>query len=190
VSAKQAVTVRANIFSNGGFSVGKVFNTLCKVGADNGFNPLVRDETDHSSTISRYTFLCVDFDGTIVDHRYPKLGKPAPHAIKWLKKLNSCNAKLILYTMRSDYSPEQTYLSDALQYLEFKGIQLFAVNNNPYQESWTSSPKVYADFYIDDAAFGCPLIQPDGFAHPCVDWSKVGPALVNFCLNRQRTAIK
>ena len=35
-----------------------------------------------------------------------------------------------------------------------------------------------ADIYVDDAAFGCPLIRPKGFRRPCVDWETVGPALL------------
>lgn len=38
----------------------------------------------------------------------------------------------------------------------------------------TSSPKVHADLYIDDAALGCPLIyNPDFSDRPYVDWEKV-----------------
>ena len=58
------------------------------------------------------------------------------------------------------------------------GIKLFGINTNPNQLSWTESPKAYADIYVDDAAFGCPLIRPEGFKRPCVDWETVGPELL------------
>lgn len=121
--------------------------------------------------------ICVDFDGTIVDHCFPEIGKPVPEAIKWLKRLNQHGAKLILYTMRSDSRIFKTALSDAVNYLESNGVELYAVNENPTQLSWTTSPKVNGDVYVDDAAFGCPLIFPEGFNRPCVDWKKVGPQL-------------
>lgn len=119
-------------------------------------------------------YICVDFDGTIVDHEFPKLGKPVPNAIEWLKRFNSLGANIILFTMRSDSKKYGPVLSDAVKYLEKNGIELYAVNENPTQKSWTKSPKAYGNFYIDDSAVGCPLIHPTGFKRPCVDWEKVG----------------
>ena len=130
-------------------------------------------------------YVCVDFDGTIVDHRYPEIGKPVPAAIKWLKRIHQSGGKLILYTMRSDGGRMGDVLSDAVTYLKSEGIELFGVNENPTQKTWTSSPKVYGEIYIDDAAFGCPLIHPKGFARPCVDWKKVGPQVEHICLSRR-----
>ncbi|THB76956.1 MAG: hypothetical protein D6B25_08540 [Desulfobulbaceae bacterium] len=130
-------------------------------------------------------YICVDFDGTVVDHRFPEIGKPVPHAIKWLKRLNECGARLILYTMRSDSEQMGNVLSDAVRYLENEGVSLFSVNNNPSQKDWTTSPKVYGDIYVDDSAFGCPLIKPKGFTRPCVDWKIVGPQLEHLCLSRR-----
>ena len=130
-------------------------------------------------------YICVDFDGTIVDHRFPEIGKPVPDAIKWLKRIHNSGGKLILYTMRSDGKLMGNLLTEAVDYLRSEGVELFGINNNPTQESWTSSPKVYGELYIDDAAFGCPLIKPKGFARPCVDWKKVGPQVEHICLNRR-----
>ena len=126
--------------------------------------------------------ICVDFDGTIVDHRYPEIGPEAPGAIQWLKRLQSHGAKLILFTMRSDKGPAGPTLSDAVHFLESRGITLYGINKNPDQHTWTESPKAYADVYIDDAALGCPLTHPKGFHRPCVDWSKTGPALLELHL--------
>lgn len=123
-------------------------------------------------------FICVDFDGTIVDHCFPEIGAEAPGAIHWLTRLQDQGAKLILFTMRSDTSFGGPMLSDAVDFLERRGIKLFGINTNPNQLSWTESPKAYADIYVDDAAFGCPLIRPEGFRRPCVDWETVGPALL------------
>ena len=130
-------------------------------------------------------YICVDFDGTLVDHRYPSMGDPVPGAITWLKRLQRHGAKIILLTMRCDDTKDGILLSDAVQYLRDNGIKLFGINKNPDQKSWTTSPKVYGDIYVDDSAFGCPLIQPRGFARPCVDWKKVGPQLEHMFLNRR-----
>lgn len=130
-------------------------------------------------------YICVDFDGTVVDHRYPDIGEPVPGAISWLKKLQRQGARLILFTMRSDSKEGRPLLRDAVLYLEANGIKLYGVNRNPDQDCWTSSPKAYGEVYVDDSAFGCPLVKPKGFARPCVDWRVVGPQLEHMCLSRR-----
>jgi hypothetical protein len=122
-------------------------------------------------------YICVDFDGTIVDHRFPYIGEPVPLAVTWLTRWHELGAKLILFSMRSDGAKHGNVLSEALAYLAEQGVQLYGINTNPDQSDWSISPKAYAHIYIDDAAFGCPLIQPSGFARQCVDWSHVGPAV-------------
>jgi len=111
--------------------------------------------------------VAVDFDGTIVEHKYPSIGKELPGAIDTLKELISNGHKLILLTMRSD-----NYLDQAIQFLKDRGIEFWAINSNPDQIHWTNSNKVYANLYIDDTALGCPLIEPDD-ERPHVDWKKV-----------------
>ncbi len=115
-------------------------------------------------------YICVDFDGTIVDHAFPKIGVPVPGAIEWMKRWVEVGAKLILFTMRSG-----DVLSDAVTYLEKNGVALHGINHNPDQSSWSASPKAYGHIYVDDAAFGCPLLALDGFNRACVDWDIVGP---------------
>ena len=44
--------------------------------------------------------IAVDFDGTIVEHRYPAIGKELPFAIETLQKLASEGHRLILWTVR------------------------------------------------------------------------------------------
>ena len=127
-------------------------------------------------------YICVDFDGTIVDHRFPYIGDPVPLALRWLKRWNELGAKLILFTMRSDGAKHGDVLSEAVAYLEENGVELYAINENPDQEDWSLSPKAYANLYIDDSGYGCPLIMPGGFARKCVDWSKVGPEVEKLIL--------
>jgi len=124
-------------------------------------------------------YICVDFDGTIVDHKAPGMGEPVPGALDWIRRLQKQGAKIILFTMRSDRPQHGNRLGQATDYLEEKGITLFGVNKNPDQDSWTSSPKAFGHLYIDDSAAGCPKINPRGFNRPCVDWSIVGPHAEN-----------
>lgn len=129
--------------------------------------------------------ICVDFDGTIVDHRFPDIGPVVPGALPWMRRWNELGAQIILYTMRSD-RPDGTYLKDAIDLLDKSDVKLYGANSSPGQENWTSSPKIYAPVYVDDAAFGCPLIQINGFKRPCVDWSIVGPAIEQILIEKKK----
>ncbi len=111
--------------------------------------------------------IAVDFDGTIVEHEYPAIGRRVPLAITKLKEFIAQGHKIILYTMRSGKE-----LQYAVEYCKRNGINFWAVNENPTQKEWTSSPKIYAHMYIDDAAFGCPLIHVKG-RRSYVDWRKI-----------------
>lgn len=119
--------------------------------------------------------IAVDFDGTLVDHRYPEIGADVPHAVEWLKRWTEAGGKIILHTMRCDSEKEGLVLTHAVQWLEDRGIRPYGVNRNPTQSSWSASPKVYAHHYVDDAAIGCPLILYPGFSRRVVNWSLVGP---------------
>jgi len=113
--------------------------------------------------------ICVDFDGTIVTHDYPNIGKPVPDALRVLQELRRADHKIILFTMRSGKN-----LKEAEMYLQNNGVQLYGVNRNSTQRSWTQSPKAYGHLYIDDAALGIPLIEDEEFSErPFVNWSEV-----------------
>ena len=43
----------------------------------------------------------IDFDGTIVEHKYPEIGNPVPGALETMKDLIQQGHKIILWTMRS-----------------------------------------------------------------------------------------
>lgn len=116
--------------------------------------------------------IALDFDGTVVTHEYPYIGEDIG-AVPVLKELVAAGNQLILYTMRSG-----KLLDDALAWFERNGIELYAVNENPEQVSWTSSVKVHANMYIDDCALGCPIRFEDGVRRPFVDWKKVREILV------------
>lgn len=112
--------------------------------------------------------IAIDFDGTCVEHDYPAVGLEIEGAVETLRALNKRGHRLILFTMRSGEK-----LEAAERWFRDRKIELWAVNENPEQRSWTASPKVYADYYIDDSALGCPIMFIDGVRHPVVNWSKV-----------------
>ena len=119
-------------------------------------------------------YIAVDFDGTCVTHEYPKVGKDIG-AVPVLKKLTDSGHKIILNTMRSGKE-----LAAAIKWFIDNDIPLFGANENPTQKSWTTSPKVHANLYIDDAAIGCPLIFDHAISsRPFVNWVMVEKILKN-----------
>lgn len=120
--------------------------------------------------------IAVDFDGTCVAHEYPEVGRDIG-AVPVLRELVDAGHDLILYTMR-----DGSRLKDAVNWFNWHKIPLFGVNTNPEQKRWTSSPKAYADLYIDDAAAGCPLKFEDGVSRPYVDWEKMREVLADYGL--------
>ena len=97
--------------------------------------------------------IAIDFDGTIVTHEYPKIGRPVPGALQTMKEFIARGDKLILWTMRSGKE-----LQEAVDYCKENGVEFWGINENPDQKSWTSSPKAYAHVYIDDAMVNAHLI--------------------------------
>jgi hypothetical protein len=112
--------------------------------------------------------IAVDFDGTCVSHEFPQIGTPI--GAPWvLRRLVESGHQLILHTMRSGEG-----LDDAVNWFKELEIPLFGINQNPTQHTWTSSPKPYANLYIDDAALGVPLIfNKEVSERPYVDWNHI-----------------
>ena len=96
--------------------------------------------------------IAVDFDGTIVHHRYPAIGKPVPFALETLEQLIADGHKLILWTVR-----EGKLLDDAVDYCRQHGVEFYAVNAEYPDAGWSGSGvsrKIRADVYIDDRNLG------------------------------------
>lgn len=96
--------------------------------------------------------IAVDFDGTIVTHEYPRIGKDIPFAIETLLKIQKdFQACLILWTVR-----EGKELNEAVEYCRNRGLEFYAVNNNYPEEKETDKQprKLKADLFIDDRNLG------------------------------------
>lgn len=97
--------------------------------------------------------IAVDFDGTIVTHEYPRIGKPIPFAIETLKKLQrEDRCLIILWTYRTGKQ-----LEEAVEYCRERGLEFYAVNSNHPEEERNDgeySRKINADVYIDDRNLG------------------------------------
>jgi len=94
--------------------------------------------------------IAVDFDGTIVTHEYPKIGKDIPFAIDVLKRLQQEEHHLlILWTVRTG-----ELLDEAIEYCRERGLEFYAANKNYPEEEESDPRKLTADMFIDDRNFG------------------------------------
>ena len=96
--------------------------------------------------------IAVDFDGTIVEHRYPKIGEEIPFATETLKILAQERHKLILWTVR-----EGELLEEAIEWCLQRGVFFYSVNKDYPEEEKSHngfSRKLKADLFIDDRNLG------------------------------------
>ena len=95
--------------------------------------------------------IAVDFDGTIVEHEYPEIGKEKLFAFLTLKELAKKGARLILWTFRTGKE-----LEDAVEFCRKNGVEFYAVNKNYPEEimNETVGRKIDADIFIDDRNIG------------------------------------
>jgi hypothetical protein len=120
--------------------------------------------------------IAVDFDGTIVDHEYPEIGKEKLFAFQTLRELEKLGARLILWTFRTGKE-----LDEAVNYCRKNGVEFYAINKNYPEEIYdeTVSRKIDADIYIDDKNIG-------GFP----GWSGVWQILTPYELHQQEAEKK
>ena len=129
-------------------------------------------------------YIAIDFDGTCVTHEYPEVGKDIG-AVPVLKRLVENGHKLILHTMRGEPKKggDRNTIQEAVEWFKENDIPLFGINHNKMQTYWTTSKKVYANLYIDDAALGAPLIINSALSdRPFIDWGRVEQILIQMGL--------
>ena len=98
--------------------------------------------------------IAVDFDGTIVEHKYPAIGREKPFAVETLLDLAADGHKLILWTAR-----DGKLLDEAVEWCRKRGLVFYGINSNKpvgymFPDNKTTSSKVVADLYIDDHNLG------------------------------------
>ena len=99
--------------------------------------------------------IAVDFDGTIVEHKYPKIGKEIPFAVNTLKRIQADHHILILWSVR-----EGALLREAVDWCHERGLDFYAVNSNHPEEYYDGDElpagprKLKADLFIDDHNLG------------------------------------
>lgn len=97
--------------------------------------------------------IAVDFDGTIVEHAYPKIGKEIPFATETLRQLIKDRHQLVLWTVRED-----ALLQEAIDWCKERGVEFYAINRDyPEEEKEKNnhfSRKLKVDLWIDDRNIG------------------------------------
>jgi hydroxymethylpyrimidine pyrophosphatase-like HAD family hydrolase len=95
--------------------------------------------------------IAIDFDGTIVEHEFPRIGKEMLFAFATIKELHKKGHKLILWTYRTG-----DLLDEAVEYCKKNGVEFYAVNKNYPEEEFTPdiARKLIADIFIDDRNVG------------------------------------
>ncbi|MBL4642730.1 MAG: HAD hydrolase family protein [Flavobacteriaceae bacterium] len=98
-----------------------------------------------------HLIIAIDFDGTIVEDAYPKVGTPMIFAFETIKKLQEDGHRLILWTYRSGRK-----LQEAVDFCKENGIDFYAINKNYPEEEFDEklSRKIHADLFIDDRNIG------------------------------------
>lgn len=107
--------------------------------------------------------LAVDFDGTIVDHEYPYVGRLKPWAGEVLRKL-SVRHYIIIWTCR--YTEKD--LAEMKDFLKKNKIPYDRINENAPELHFQPTPKIYADYYIDDRNLGT-----------VINWALIAKKLLN-----------
>lgn len=120
---------------------------------------------------SKNPILAIDFDGTIVESKYPDIGKPMLFAFETLKKLQERGFILILWTYRRG-----KHLDEAVEFCRKHGIEFYAINKNYPEEVFDAevSRKLNADIFIDDRNIG-------GF----LGWGEIYRELVGENINKK-----
>lgn len=97
--------------------------------------------------------IAVDFDGTIVTHKYPLIGEELPFAVETLKMLQKEGHNLVLWSCR-----QGQLLDDALNWCRERGLEFYAANRDYPEETTDNNPdytrKLKVDLFIDDRGIG------------------------------------
>ena len=96
--------------------------------------------------------VAIDFDGVLVENRFPDIGDEVPCMVELARDLMRRGHEVILWTSRVDER-----LTEAVRWCEARGIEFSAVNENApsnraaFESQYPNGTrKVYADVYLDD----------------------------------------
>lgn len=136
--------------------------------------------------------IMLDFDGTCVEHQYPKIGRCNFGCIEVIKKLQDSGHEIVLNTMRVEFNDDS--MKDALKWFENswmciknrKEIDNFVLapitlhtQNKNHPNKWDLDEAIKTQtLYIDDIATGIPLKPCCMIPGDMVDWDVVEEQLI------------
>lgn len=137
----------------------------------------------------------LDFDGTCVEHDYPRIGRCNFGCIEVIKKLQDANHEIILNTYRADLGEEalkhaQKWLNEHYwMFSKDKTIELKPITQSTTKKIQPAPWKIWNQnklntsndsIYIDDIAIGIPLKPTVMIQNSLmVDWEQVEQDLIN-----------
>jgi hypothetical protein len=127
--------------------------------------------------------IAVDFDGTIVMNKFPRIGEPIPGAIETIKTIRQNGHKVFLWSSR--YGRK---LAEAIEFCESYWLDFDGANHTT-SDLHTASPKQYADIYIDDRALGVPKTfysTITGEQVTMLDWDQIAFELVPEIITKEQ----
>ena len=131
-------------------------------------------------TPDTHKYVAVDFDGTIIEEGdYPYIRNFLPHAIETLQMMVEEGYEVAIWTCRGGrgnvtaglpHLTEEQRVKVALfeQGLDIKNIEVNKHFPKYYEKYKGNSPKIYADVYIDNSAYGLDK----------VDWLEIREAFI------------
>jgi predicted mannosyl-3-phosphoglycerate phosphatase (HAD superfamily) len=125
----------------------------------------------------------LDFDGTVVSHRYPEIGEYNKGCFEVLKKLQEAGHSVILNTSRIDF--RNGTIDEALFYLKKNNHQLLhsiidhtSSKLQPPEWSWESI-LLFEVMFIDDISKGIPLKKDENSTvFEMVNWQQLDKEFV------------
>lgn len=108
----------------------------------------------------RAKIIAVDFDGTLVENKWPDIGATNTKVLNYCKNEQAKGARIILWTNRVEEP-----LANAAKWCKENGLHLDAVNDNlpeSVEMFGFNTRKIYADEFIDDRAtvsFDLPFVE-------------------------------
>lgn len=101
--------------------------------------------------------VAVDFDGTLVEDKFPEIGEPKSTVIDLVKRLQKAGVRTILWTCRNG-----SVLDEAVSWCKEHGLNFASINQNlpEVQEKWKGDTrKVMVDYYLDDKCLGFGMLK-------------------------------
>ena len=122
--------------------------------------------------------IAIDFDGTIVQNEFPRIGTLLPLAKESINRLCQDGHYIIIWTCRCG-----DQLTDMVNFLLQNDIRFHRINDNEPEQTAkynSNSRKIYAHAYIDDKSIACPKTDNN-----IIDWLNIYQQILQIETNYQ-----